>query len=185
MRKSVWFFAIGLMFTVTGCDFFRFVAGRPTTKDIEHKRIEIIKAEEAALQARLDSIAAVEEAARQLALKDQQDSLDAVSAVEKGSITVIEAARLRGVVKDELSEIGRYARYRVIVGSFRDRRNAVSLASRISDIGDYQPHMLTFGSGMVAVAACPVNRIQDAVRGLEELKTRSVCPDDVWILKCE
>ena len=49
-----------MMFVVTGCDFFRMVAGRPTSKDIEKKRLEIIKAEEAALQARLDSIAAVE-----------------------------------------------------------------------------------------------------------------------------
>ena len=58
MNKNILPLLLVMMFVVTGCDFFRMVAGRPTSKDIEKKRLEIIKAEEAALQARLDSIAA-------------------------------------------------------------------------------------------------------------------------------
>ena len=60
MKKNILPALLALMLVVTGCDFFRMVAGRPTSKDIEKKRIEIMKAEEAALQARLDSIAAVD-----------------------------------------------------------------------------------------------------------------------------
>ena len=42
-----------------GCDFFRGLAGRPTSADIEAKR-EVIARAEAAQKARLDSLAAVE-----------------------------------------------------------------------------------------------------------------------------
>jgi hypothetical protein len=38
---------------------------------------------------------------------------------------------------------------------------------------------------MVAVAACPSDRIQNVVWGLKELRTNDVCPADAWILKCE
>ena len=53
--------ALAVMMTVTGCDFFRTLAGRPTSEDIENRRIEILKAEEAALQARVDSLRNVEQ----------------------------------------------------------------------------------------------------------------------------
>ena len=44
------------LFAVTGCDFFRGLAGRPTSEDIENKKIELLRAQQAAEQARLDSI---------------------------------------------------------------------------------------------------------------------------------
>ena len=44
------------MLTLTGCDFFRKLAGRPTSEDIENRKLEIIMAQEALEQARLDSL---------------------------------------------------------------------------------------------------------------------------------
>ena len=61
MRKSVILLMLAVMTVVTGCDFFRVLAGRPTGKDIDARRVEIMKSEEAALQARLDSIRRAEE----------------------------------------------------------------------------------------------------------------------------
>jgi hypothetical protein len=144
-----------------------------------------MKAEEAALQARLDSIARVEEEARLAAEKAVQDSVEAHGYIASNGITLLDASRLRGLSVDELADRTSGTAYRVIVGSFRDRNNAVSLMSRIADAGDFRPHLVTFGNGMVAVAACPSDKIQDVVRGHEELRTHPVCPADAWILKCE
>ena len=55
MKKS-FIILLAAMLSLTGCDFFRKLAGRPTSEDIEQKRIEIMRAQEAAHQARLDSI---------------------------------------------------------------------------------------------------------------------------------
>ena len=43
------------LFALTGCDFFRTLAGRPTSEEIEVRKLEILKAEQAAAQAILDS----------------------------------------------------------------------------------------------------------------------------------
>ena len=56
MKKLMLLVLMVSMTVVTGCDFFRKLAGRPTSEDIEQKRIEIMRAQEAAHQARLDSI---------------------------------------------------------------------------------------------------------------------------------
>lgn len=185
MRKSVLMFILVAMVSVTGCDFLRVVAGRPTSKDIERKRLEIIRAEEAALQARLDSIARVEAEAVEKQRREKEDSVAAHAYISDNQIVVIDVARLGGVVRDELQEDLGGGRYRVVLGSFRDRRNAVSLCGRLTELGDFNAHMITFGNGMVAAAACPVDRVQDVVNGMKELKNQPLCPADVWILKCE
>ena len=181
MKKNILPALLVLMFTVTGCDFFRMVAGRPTSKDIEKKRVEIMKAEEAALQARLDSIAAVE-AEKQ---KMQQDSIDALAYIAENRVNLNDAARLGGIQKDELVDTSSGTRYRVVLGSFKERGNAEKLMHKVSEAGDFWAHLIVLRNGMVAVAACPSDRIQNAVWGLKELKTHDVCPADAWILKCE
>ena len=49
MKRTAILLIITLALTVTGCDFFRRVAGRPVSADIENKRVAILKAEEAAM----------------------------------------------------------------------------------------------------------------------------------------
>ena len=181
MKKYILPALLALMLVVTGFDFFRMVAGRPTSKDIEKKRIEIMKAEEAALQARLDSIAAVE-AEKQKVI---QDSVEALTYIAENRVNLHDVARLGGIQKDELTDSSQGTRYRVILGSFKDRGNAEKLLHKVSEAGDFWPHLIVLRSGMVAVAACPSDRIQNVVWGLKELKTNDVCPADAWILKCE
>lgn len=186
MRKSVILLLSVVMISVTGCDFFRVVAGRPTSKDIEHKRMALIKAEEASLQARLDSVAKAEKAKIAEAEKALKDSADAYAYIASNGVTLLRASRLRGVREDGLDDRTDGAGYRVIVGSFRDRSNAEAFKTKIAATGDFRPHLITFGNGMIAVATCPSDRIQDAVRGLGELKSgHPACPADAWILKCE
>lgn len=182
MKKSSLLLIMLMLVTLTGCDFLRAVAGRPLSRDIEKKRIEIIKAEEAALQAHLDSIAREQEAA---ARKAVQDSIDAFSYILENKVVFNNASKLGGISEDGLYDTSSGTRYRVVLGSFKNRNNAVKLKTAVADAGDFWPHLVVLRTGMVAVAACPSDKIQNVVRGLKELKTTDVCPADAWILKCD
>lgn len=185
MRKSIILLLLAVMTLATGCDFFRALAGRPTTKDIQSKRMEIIKAEEAMLQARLDSVAKAEEDERMKLEKARQDSMEAYAFIESNGIVLLDASKVKGIAEDGLKDRTSGDAFRIILGSFRDKDNAVSLLGKVSEAGDFWPHLITFGNGMVAVAACPSDLMQNTVKGYKELKDRSVCPADAWILKCE
>ena len=45
MKQSYILLGLAVMMTVTGCDFFRKIAGRPTSEYIEEKKLEILRAE--------------------------------------------------------------------------------------------------------------------------------------------
>ena len=64
------------LFTLSGCDFFRSLAGRPTSEDIEEMRIEKLRIEEERLQADLLKLQqekqAVEDSIEALKLLRQQ-----------------------------------------------------------------------------------------------------------------
>ncbi|MBQ6688545.1 MAG: SPOR domain-containing protein [Bacteroidales bacterium] len=156
------------LFVVNGCDFFRTLAGRPTSEDIENRRIEIMKAEEAALQARLDS----------LRLQEQmvQDSLEALESIRQSGGSILNPASLGGLFATKLE-----ARYYVIIGAFRTRSNAEALLLKAKDSG-YAPALINFRGGLTAVGVCPVDKVQDAVEALYIVKQEQFCPSDVWIL---
>ena len=56
MKRSVVILVMAASFLCTGCDFFRTLAGRPTSEDIENRKIELLRQQEALAQARLDSL---------------------------------------------------------------------------------------------------------------------------------
>lgn len=152
---------------VTGCDFMRKLAGRPTAEDVEMMRIELLHAEEAALQARLDSL-------EQRMIKD---SLAALDSIRQLGGSILNPAKLGGLFATKLE-----SRYYIILGSFRSRANAEALFTVAKDAG-YRPALITFGKGgLIAVGVCPVNRLSDAFSSLNDVKKESFCPDDVWIL---
>lgn len=179
MRKSI-LILMGAMLLLTGCDFFRVLAGRPTGKDIENKRQEIALAQAAAEKARLDSIASAEAAAR----KAVQDSVDAVAYIADNDVIIYTVARLGGIADDKLPS-GYGSRYRIVLGSFREYANAAELSRRVSEAGDFVPHMIHLKNGMIAVGTCPSDGVAGAVAGLKKLKEHPVCPSDAWILKVE
>ena len=53
MRKCLLLIALVSMFLLTGCDFFRSLAGRPTSEEIEEMRVEKLRVEEERLQANI------------------------------------------------------------------------------------------------------------------------------------
>lgn len=154
----------------TGCDFMRKVAGRPTSEDIENRRIEILLAEEAALMARLDSL-------RQVEQKMMQDSLEALDSIRQLGGSILNPAAMGGLFATKLE-----ARYYIILGSFRARSNAENLFNTAKNAG-YRPALISFGKGgLIAVGVSPVNRLQDALAALHDVRKEPFCPKDVWIL---
>lgn len=170
MKKFYILMALSLCLTLSGCDFMRKLAGRPTSEEVELMRIEILMAEEAALQARLDSLRAVEQ--RML-----QDSLDALDSIRQLGGSILNPAKLGGLFATKLE-----SRYYIILGSFRSRANAEGLFNVAKDAG-YKPALITFGKGgLIAVGVCPVNRLSDALAALNDVKKETFCPKDVWVL---
>lgn len=164
------FFGVSL-FVLTGCDFFRVLAGRPTSRDIETKKIEILRAEQeaelAAEQARLE-----EERLQKVA----KDSLAALDSISQFGGSVLNPAKLGGLFATKLE-----ARYSVIIGAFMLRSNAEALFKKAKAAG-YSPSLISFNNGMVAVGVCPSNTIIEAKEGLKKVRMEWFCPVDVWIL---
>ena len=170
MKKSCILLAVVSLLCLTGCDFMRKLAGRPTSEDVEMKRIEILRAEEAALQARLDSLRNVEQ-------RMMQDSLNALDSIRQLGGSILNPASLGGLFATKLE-----ARYYIILGSFRSRANAEGLFNVAKNAG-YKPALISFGKGgLIAVGVSPVNKLSDAFTALNSVKKEKFCPNDVWIL---
>lgn len=170
MRNAYIAAAFVLMLMLTGCDFMRKLAGRPTSEDLELKRVELLRVEEAALQARLDSLRNVEQ-------KMLQDSLNALDSIRQLGGSILNPASLGGLFATKLE-----SRYYIILGSFRTRANAERLFNVAKDAG-YKPALISFGKGgLIAVGVAPVNRLSDALSALNDVKKETFCPKDVWVL---
>lgn len=169
MKKSSLLLVLLMMTVITGCDFLRAVAGRPLSRDIEKKRIEIIKAEEHALQAHLDSIKMANE-------KAVADSLAAIDSLTSYGVMMSGPDRLGGLAGTELMN-----RYYIIVGAFRESSNARKLFDAAYDKG-FHPVLISCRSGMVAVALCPSDRIAQLEASYRKLRQDSICPKEAWIL---
>ena len=142
---------------VTGCDFMRKLAGRPTSEEVENMRLEILRAEEAALEARLDSLRNVEQ-------RMMQDSLNALDSIRQLGGSILNPASLGGLFATRLE-----ARYYVIIGAFRMRANAEQLLLKAMNAG-YEPALISFNTGLIAVGLCPCNNVVDAKDALKKVK---------------
>ena len=188
MKKSYILLAIVVMMTITGCDFFRKLAGRPTSAEIEVKRQEMV----ADLEAKAARQKAIEDSLA-LVARNEADSIEACRYIQENKIRIYTAASLGGIAYDEYEEMvvdppldvtfdG--GNYRVIVGSFKEKRNADRKRTEIGMVRDeFWAHHVVFRNGMIAVATEPHDQIQGAVSGIHSLKGCGVCPEDVWILK--
>ena len=168
MKKSMILMLMVALPLVTGCDFFRKLAGRPTSEDIENKRVAIMRADEAAHQARLDSI--------NMEHQKVVDSIATMDSIRQQGGTIINPASLGGLSATVLN-----ARYYIIVGSFRTRANAEALFDKVSQLG-YAPSLLTFRNGLIAVGISPSDNIRDIHSMLKKVRIEKFCPSDVWIL---
>jgi hypothetical protein len=160
--------AISMLFGVTGCDFMRKLAGRPTSEDIEKIRVEKLLAEEAALKASLDSLKAEKQCI--------QDSIDALELFVQQGGTVLNPSKLGGLYTTKLQY-----KYYVIIGAFRTRSNAEALFTKAETAG-YTPVLISFRNGLLAVGLSPADECRNALDMVKAIRQEPFCPADVWIL---
>ena len=179
MKKSYILILLAAMFMLVGCDFFRKVAGRPTSEDIEAKRVEIarVEAQKAREKAVQDSIAAAQEQARIAAEMAVKDSVDALASLKDKGCMMHNLASLKGLSSGDLQH-----RYYLVVGSFKDASNADRFIKKVSKDPEMEPVKVRFRTGMVAVAVCPRNKVAQMPAVVDEVRAKSYCPKDAWIL---
>ena len=182
MKRSYILVLLAVMLLVSGCDFFRKVAGRPTSADIQAKKTEIAcvearKAEQAREQARLDSLEAVARKEREAREMAERDSLAAHQTLKEKGCQIYNLDSLKGLSSGELGH-----RYYLIVGSFKEGTNADKFVSKVAKDSLMQPVKVKFRTGMIAVGVCPRNKIDDMPSVIEEVRTKTFCPKDAWIL---
>jgi len=143
MKRSLIPAILALGMILTGCNAFRKMAGRPTTKELETLRQEIMEKERIEHEARIDSLRKVEQA-----LADSIALMDSLSQLQG---TVLNPAKLGGLFTTKLE-----AKYYVVVGAFAGRKNAEAYLKKVNSYG-YKSTMISFRNGLNAIGICPTN----------------------------
>lgn len=175
MRKSIIFMAICAVM-LQGCDFVRSVAGRPTAAKVEQIRQQQIKEEQARHQARLDSMKRVQQA-----MADSLAALEAhlIDSLSQARGSIVNPSKLGGLYATKLE-----AKYCIVVGAFRNRAYAERKLKSCQEAG-YTASLISFRNGLMAVAVCPSNSLDQTVKTVKKLRGQGVCPPDSWILMNE
>lgn len=163
-----------LLLAVTGCDFLRTVAGRPTSDEIAVKR-EAIALREAQEQAALareravrDSLAAVE--------RHRADSAAAEVFFREEKVSRIHSGSLPGVRQE-----GEPFRYCVVLAGFTQPENAAHFSDRLKAAG-YEPVVMKYTRGRSTVVGVGATDDFGAVRvTYEKVRQEPFCPGDAWI----
>lgn len=161
--------AVALVVTLlTGCDFLRKVAGRPTSADITALREKIAAEEAARAKAVADSIAALE--------MWRADSLAAEEAIKTVPGLAFSISSLGGIRGKAPS-----AKYLIIVGAFSNPAYATKKAAACAKAG-YPAEVIYFRSGLRSVGILPSDEAFFVTDTLEKLRGGAVCPPKSWIL---
>jgi hypothetical protein len=150
---------------ICSCDMFRSLAGRPTSDQIEQKKV-LIALREKAEQARLDSL--------QKAEKHLADSLAAIDSIRGCGMLVRTPADARG-----LSSVGLEKKYYVILGTFSERTNADAFLRRFPS--EAQPAIFRLRNGFSVVTACQSDDPQEFFSRLSQLRAQKLISSDAWI----
>ena len=169
MKKALTFIPllIAVALAVTGCDFFRILAGRPTSKEIEAKR-EIISRQEVA--APVDTIPEV----------TATDAEESPIVEDKESVIKEVAPEKEKVVEIKPAADGK-KRFYVVIASFSNPDNARKSLARMADRG-YQGELLSLKGGYTGVGICGTDDEQEAKESLKQVKRQDFCPPGIWII---
>ena len=156
-----------LALSVSSCDFFRSLAGRPTSADIAEKRI-LMEMEKSVRQAKEDSIALLRTLeASELAYSDS---------IRHCGLSIVPLERMTSRFSSELT-----CRYYIMIGTFADPVNAGNVRQKAESAG-YEACTLLYRNGKTAVAVSPSDEAATVFRVLKSVRNEQFCPPDVWIL---
>ena len=203
MKRIIHIVLLLAVLSLTGCDGLRRLAGRPTSQELAEKQASILAVQEAAHQARIDSLRRVQQALAALrefimchgptaswlstaeaVLPAGHDWGDRMNTIRQNVLDSLK--QMRGTILNPSAMGGLYTtkldyRYYIVVGAFTMRSNAEKLLTRVQDAG-YVATLISFRNGYNAVGVCQTDRLPEAFASLKKVKTESFCPPDVWIL---
>ena len=168
MKKFLLLLSALSLLTLGGCDMFRRLAGRPTAKELEQIKMEMLLRQEAQQVARIDSLRRVEKAL--------SDSIAVLDSIRQLHGTILNPSEIGGLFTTRLD-----FRYYIVVGAFKDRANAENLLSEVREKG-YSPVLINFRNGFNAIAISPSDDLHAVFHALKKVREEPFCPDDVWIL---
>ena len=166
--------AVVLLLGISSCDFFRGIAGRPRSAQINEKRARIELAE-AAKAARRDS---VEKARLDSAARAEQYAADSLYALD----SLTRCGKLRKA--SSVSNIPMKAlksRWYVVAGAFANEANAKRLAARFDDAG-FETELLKYRSGLNAVLVAPSDRIPETFGAYRRIIKLPFASNQCWVL---
>ena len=182
MRRIIPAVIVMLSFALlaTGCDFFRVLAGRPTSKEIAAKR-ELIKRQEDSLR-----LVAKPETSSKPIVSDQPAATDQPSATAKPEVTSKPetAAKPAAAASEGKVSPGAKAekkRFYVIMGTFSSKDNAERYAAKLREKG-LEPEFFGFKEGHTAVGVGGTDDQDEAKAYLADLKRQDFCPSGAWII---
>lgn len=175
MKNTALIFAsLLLLLTAGGCDFFRGIAGRPTSADIEAKRERIERTRERERFVR-DSLERAKADSVALAMKTVADSLHAADTLS--SIGMLHRASAHvNIPRARLQ-----SRYALVVGVFSSESNAGRLLAKYADAG-LDGYVLRYRSGLCAVLVAPCEHLSDALVAYRRVRTLPFGSAQTWVL---
>lgn len=167
--------ALAAVTVLSGCDFLRSVAGRPTSEDLAVLSQQA-QERQALEKAAADSAAAVI-AAQKAAADSVAASAAAKASLEENGIHFVDAAKVPSLIVSSLQH-----RFCIMLGTFSDASNAQKLASKVKDAGLDSAVLSYTTSARKAVAAGLSDDYASLLKALDILRAQQFCPKDVWIL---
>ena len=146
----------------TGCDFFRRLAGRPTSEIIEALREAALAEREVPVR---DTAAAVE-----------ADTLVAAEPQVEPESTVKTESPVKSEPKAESKK-----RFYLVVASFSNPDNARKSLERMEERG-YPGELISAKGGYTVVGICGTDDELEAKESLKQLQRQDFCPKGVWII---
>lgn len=147
------------------CDLFRSLAGRPTSDQIEQKKV-LIALRQKAEQAKRDSL--------EKARKHVADSLAAIDSIRGCGILLRTPADARG-----FSSIGLEKKYYLVLGTFSERANAEGFSRKLPAESD--PAIFRLRNGFNVVTACQSDDPIEFLEHLKLLRDSWKISSDAWI----
>lgn len=159
---------------VSGCDFMRSVAGRPTSADLAQLRA-------AQVRKSAESVQVVPQS------EESEQPEEPAPIVEQPSDSVSKTGHLilrsgkEVAFAYELTDDAS-AKYFVLVGTFSNQANCDRM-SRVARKGGYDVELIRLKGDLVSVGLCATDSFSEARSSLEKVAMEPFCPKDVCILE--
>ncbi len=165
MKKSFVVAALVLaMMSVSSCDFFRSLAGRPTSAELKSSAIK--KTETTPKNVPIDTISAPVVETEEYTMVKRQGRLSVPLAYTHTTST--------------LKMVPEY-KYYILVGTYRKKPTMDKMIAQACDAG-YKIYLLEYENGLTSVALMPCNKLEEAIDAYAQVSKEVFCPKDACVL---